>query len=220
MRKLFFVLTAAITLAACGDKGKVPSNIIQQDKMSKILFDMNLADVNSREQELGVIIHSDSVRDLTLKTDYLHILQIHNVSVEEFMESYRYYESHADKLREVYDTMLVVVKRERLLADSLEAKRQEALRKAEDDLRKKKVDSVKKIYGDKINADSIINKRADSIQQITFKKTADSLRAASLKDAIDKKKQLNQQKDSVNKRLRNLPLERGRGKYEPPVRVS
>lgn len=91
-------------LFACGDGDQVPRKYISKENMTAILVDMSIADAYSNEQQMTppYTPMNDSLRQERVKIYYKQILDLHKVSVKEFMESYRYYESHPDRLKEVF----------------------------------------------------------------------------------------------------------------------
>ncbi|SKA00835.1 protein of unknown function [Chitinophaga eiseniae] len=91
-------------MAACGDPGNVPKEYIQKNKMSKILVDMTLADAYGNEvSALTAGAVTDSVRQENVKIYYKQILDLHQVSVKDFMASYNWYESHPDRMKDVFE---------------------------------------------------------------------------------------------------------------------
>ncbi|RFS24552.1 DUF4296 domain-containing protein [Chitinophaga silvatica] len=96
------VALLGLLLFACGDGENVPRQYLSKKEMSGILRDMAIADAYSNEQMMSTFhTFSDSLRQNTLKVYYKQILDLHKVTVPEFMTSYRYYESHPDRLKEV-----------------------------------------------------------------------------------------------------------------------
>jgi hypothetical protein len=124
MRKTAGVLLFGL-LFACGQADRVPGDVLPKEKMRDILLDMNFADVYGREQ-MDTVRIADSVREQNVKKYYVQILQIHNVSREEFMHSYRYYEGHPDKLEEVYKAMQEVLQQKKAVIDAKERAKSEA----------------------------------------------------------------------------------------------
>lgn len=122
--------TAAVLLFgllfACGQADRVPGDVLPKEKMRDILLDMNFADVYGREQ-MDTVRIADSIREQNVKRYYVQILQIHGVTREEFMRSYRFYESHPDRLEEVYKAMQEVLARKKAVIDSLERAKIDAL---------------------------------------------------------------------------------------------
>jgi hypothetical protein len=104
MMKYTTLALLVLFLFACGDGDKVPRKYISKDEMTSILVDMSLADAYSNEQQVDLTFTpmSDSLRQQRVKIFYKQILDLHKVSVQEFMESYRYYESHPNRLKEVF----------------------------------------------------------------------------------------------------------------------
>lgn len=113
-----YILLALLFLCACGDSDSVPGNYISKEKMSGILVDMSIADAYSSEQQMEMtrILNSDSMRQQRVKIYYKQILDLHKVSVQEFMDSYRYYESHPDRLKDVFQLVQtdIAVRKQRL----------------------------------------------------------------------------------------------------------
>jgi len=105
MNNRFKALVAGFVflMAACGDPGNVPKEYIQKDKMSKILVDMTLADAYGNEVSALTTPLPDSVRLEKVKIYYKQILDLHHVSVKEFMTSYNWYESHPDRMKDVFE---------------------------------------------------------------------------------------------------------------------
>lgn len=103
---------------ACGNADKVPSNILSKEKMRDILLDMNMADAYSYDiSPMRGVPLPDSMRQIKVKEYYRQILDLHHISVKEFMFSYRYYESHANRLKEVYDMMQASIAQDRKILE-------------------------------------------------------------------------------------------------------
>jgi uncharacterized protein DUF4296 len=103
-----------ILAVGCASKDKVPSDIIPQDKMEKILWDMIQAD-----QYAALYLAKDSAR-INVKMETLKLYQqvftLHKVSRDEFRESFQYYLGRPDLTRPVFDSLLA--QGNRLRADS------------------------------------------------------------------------------------------------------
>ena len=109
MRKAIALFILFLCMA-CGQNGAVPRNIVSKEKMRDILLDMNLAESYGRnlsgdvsQRDTGRV--ADSLREIKVKVLYTQVLQLHGVTIEEFMKSYHYYENHADRMEEVYKMM-------------------------------------------------------------------------------------------------------------------
>ena len=103
MKNSFALALLVLFLFACGDGDKVPSKYLSKETMSSILEDMSIADAYGNEQQMQITFspNFDSVRQEKVKIYYKQILDLHKVTVKEFMESYKYYESHPSRLKEV-----------------------------------------------------------------------------------------------------------------------
>jgi len=121
IRKIVLTTILIIGAAACGQGDKVPDNVLSKEKMSAILLDMNLADAYSYDiAPIRGMPVPDSVRQDRIKLYYRQILDLHHISVKDFMSSYHYYEAHANRLKEVYDMMQAEVARQKSLAEGEE----------------------------------------------------------------------------------------------------
>lgn len=107
MMKSTTLALLVLFLFACGDGDKVPSRYLSKEKMSSILEEMSIADAYSNEQQMQLTYspNFDSLRQQKVKIYYKQILDLHKVSVQEFMDSYKFYESHPSRLKEVLQTV-------------------------------------------------------------------------------------------------------------------
>lgn len=121
------IILICFVAAACGQADKVPPNVLSKEKMRDVLLDMNIADAHSYDvSPLNGAPLPDSVRQLKVKEYYRQILDLHKLSPKEFMRSYRYYESHPDRLKEVYAMMMEAVAHQRNILDGEERRQQYA----------------------------------------------------------------------------------------------
>ncbi|WP_119078578.1 DUF4296 domain-containing protein [Chitinophaga alhagiae] len=121
LRKTVGVLLFSVLLA-CGQADRTPKGVLPPEKMRDILLDMNYAEVYGRDQGVDTVHIADSVREQHIKRYYVQILQLHNVTKDEFLNSYRFYELHSDRLEEIYKQMQAIVQRRREVMDSIERK--------------------------------------------------------------------------------------------------
>ena len=91
-----------LLLLSCSDSEKVPRSFIGKEKMGDILFDISLS-----EGHMEAFHFKDSAknRDSLLITDLEKVLSIHQVSKEQFLESYRFYLSHPAIYKAMADSM-------------------------------------------------------------------------------------------------------------------
>lgn len=104
MYRIVIVFLLLFTIA-CGQADKVPDGVLSKEDMRDVLIDMNIADVYSSESTDQGIPLPDSIRQNKVKVYYSQILQLHKLTPKEFSESYAFYESHPDRMKEVYDMM-------------------------------------------------------------------------------------------------------------------
>lgn len=183
MRKTALLLIICTAFAAaCGDAGKVPKGVLSKDQMKEILIDMNMADAYGRDiAVIDTVPLTDSVRELRVKTYYTQVLLLHKVTVKQFMDSYRFYETRPDLYEEVLKKMMEEVTVRKAYEDTLEVRRQRVISDSLNKVQKKIDDSLKAVK--KLPADSIAAKT---------KAMADSLAAARKRaglDSLSKKKQ-------------------------------
>lgn len=102
LRKSIFIVLLCIC-ASCSSNA--PNDVIPLNKMKGILIDMHLADTYS--SMLNDTIHVSGVKNKdSLALYYKSILQHHNVSVEAFNESVKWYKLNPKELDSVYAGMI------------------------------------------------------------------------------------------------------------------
>ena len=89
--------------AACGEGDRVPREYIDKEKMSNILVDMTIADAYSNEMSAETLRLPDSLRQEKVKVFYKQILDLHHITVKDFTTSYAWYESHPDRMKEMFE---------------------------------------------------------------------------------------------------------------------
>jgi len=103
MRTTLLIVCGCFLLPACKSKDRLPEHILPKEKMEAVLRDMMRADqfltdfVFSRDTSFNK--KAESVRL------YRKVLAIHQVSKEEFRESFSYYRSHPGLLKAVLDSI-------------------------------------------------------------------------------------------------------------------
>ncbi|MCS3802054.1 DUF4296 domain-containing protein [Niastella sp. OAS944] len=111
MNRLLLVCLSAIALCviSCTDKDKIPSGVLPKDKMEKVLWDMIQAE---RYRDTFV---RDSANDLKKETFklYAQVFEIHQISKDEFVKSYKFYMSRPDIARAMFDTLATRANRRR-----------------------------------------------------------------------------------------------------------
>ncbi len=107
MRKLCFIFL--LGLAACSNR-KVPSDIIQPEKMKPLIFDMMRADQ---------FVDSYVLTDTALKSKEQHIklyeqvFLIHKTNRDQFYKSLSYYQQHPKINKVLFDSLMSYSTRQR-----------------------------------------------------------------------------------------------------------
>jgi|KBSSwiS6_1023812.scaffolds.fasta_scaffold10710_3 hypothetical protein len=98
---IFFLL--ALFIFSCKQDNDVPKNIIQQDRMQELLWDMARADAFIA----GFAGKGDSSfnRIKETVTLYRQIFQLHNTDREKFNKSLEWYQQHPRVLKPILDTL-------------------------------------------------------------------------------------------------------------------
>lgn len=103
MSRLLLVCLSALVwcLISCTDKDKIPAGVLPKDKMQKVLWDVIQAE---RFRETFI---RDSSKDLKAETFklYAQVFEIHKVSKDEFVKSYKFYMSRPDIARDMFDSL-------------------------------------------------------------------------------------------------------------------
>jgi hypothetical protein len=97
------LLLLLMVLMGCASNDGVPGNIIPKDRMENILWDMIQADQFS-SQYLIKDSARINVKKETVKL-YAEVLKIHNISKEEFRNSFQYYLGRPDIEKKMLDTL-------------------------------------------------------------------------------------------------------------------
>lgn len=158
MMKYSCMICLVLMMAACGKRSGA---VIGQEEMKLVLWDMMRAD------EVAML---ESVKDTTPNnllqhavTRYEQVFAIHHIDKEQFYNSYKYYQEHPDKHKELMDSLTAYGNK---VKEQLEKKRQakvDSLQKAahiRDSIAAKK---------DTLSKDSAAGK-SDTLQKTTLKK--------------------------------------------------
>jgi uncharacterized protein DUF4296 len=143
MNRLLLVCLSAFVwcLISCTDKDKIPAGVLPKDKMQKVLWDVIQAE---RFRETFI---KDSSKDLKAETFklYAQVFEIHKVTKDEFVKSYKFYMSRPDIARDMFDS----------LATQANRRREEMYKPKPLDTAQAKLDSAKlKLDSSKVKPDS------------------------------------------------------------------
>ncbi len=104
MRTLKLIVPLLLLLAACQrSRDRIPRRMIQPDKMQAIMWDMMRAD----QFLADFILNKDSTLDKKTESTRLYhqILALHKVSIEDFRESFSFYQSHPVLMKSIMDSI-------------------------------------------------------------------------------------------------------------------
>lgn len=97
-------LALLFLITGCTDKDETPSGILPREEMGNILWDMVQAD-----QYADIAVMKDTARTNkkieTLKL-YDMVLRMHNVSRDQFKQSFQFYKDRPDLTRPMFDSLL------------------------------------------------------------------------------------------------------------------
>ena len=104
MRFFMTILLAVIFITACTDKKSIPSGVLPQPRMEKVLWDMIVADRYATQ----FIMRDTTKKDITQETFrlYSQVFAINDITREEFVKSYKFYMTRPDLSKVIFDTIL------------------------------------------------------------------------------------------------------------------
>ncbi|MGH2554027.1 MAG: DUF4296 domain-containing protein [Chitinophagaceae bacterium] len=92
-----------LSLTGCNKKNKIPGNIIPPKKMEAVLWDMMRADYFLTDYILQKDLSQDKKTE-SIKL-YRQVFSLHNISKEQFTESFSYYQSHPAIFKNIMDSL-------------------------------------------------------------------------------------------------------------------
>jgi len=110
MRRIFISL---ILFTACNSK-KLPSDVIEPERMKLIVWDVLRADEYAADQ-----FHSDSSKSMRkhLSADYANVFAVHKINSNTFYNSYKYYRAHPFLHKILMDSVYAYGTRQRAKLD-------------------------------------------------------------------------------------------------------
>ena len=96
------LMTCLLFVTACGQKTKVPDNVLPVPKMTDVLWDLMLADELVAN---NFPLDSGTIRFDTSMILYGQIAQAHRTSQQQFKQSLDYYKTRPDLLKVILDTL-------------------------------------------------------------------------------------------------------------------
>jgi hypothetical protein len=105
------VLCLILFLFACTDNNKVPKDILPQDKMQKLMWDMVRAD---RFANQFIIPKADSLKkDSAVFAFYNQVFQLNGITDQEFLKSYKFYLGRPDLMKIMFDSIAAQAERKK-----------------------------------------------------------------------------------------------------------
>jgi hypothetical protein len=103
MRTLALIIVSFSIFVSCGRKDEIPSGIIAQDKMQAILWDMMRAD----QFLADYVLNRDSSKKKETESlkYYAKIFALHQVSKEDFEESFSFYRARPALMKTMMDSI-------------------------------------------------------------------------------------------------------------------
>jgi hypothetical protein len=104
MRTGIYLLCILLVMGiSCKDSTKIPSDIIPKDKMENLMWDMMLADRYSAQ----FLLKDSATKDVKLETMKLYeqVFQLHKISHDKFVKSYKYYLNRPDLSKVMFDSL-------------------------------------------------------------------------------------------------------------------
>lgn len=100
------ILIFFFIISGCRNKNSIPKNVLRQEKMQAVMWDMIRADqflanfVFSRDTAYNKVAESYKL--------YNEIFSIHQVTEEEFRRSYEYYSTRPQLMKTLMDSVVVI----------------------------------------------------------------------------------------------------------------
>lgn len=91
-----------VILNSCSRSSRIPPDLLDQDRMSALLFDISMAEGHV---ENAYFRDSAKSRDSILKIELDRVLLIHGVSQQVFLDSYRFYKSKPHLYKVMVDSL-------------------------------------------------------------------------------------------------------------------
>ena len=102
-----------LAFAGCSEQASIPDEIIQPPEVVDILTDVCKVEARyQRRLTIGTINNLDLVAH-----NYQVVFENHQITMEEFTESYSYYSNTPELLQEIYDSVIVQLTQEQALLE-------------------------------------------------------------------------------------------------------
>ncbi len=128
MKKLFFLFLVAFSLFACTQKDDRPSNILDKEKMTAVLVDVELLEAVVKQKLLDRKYPKQN-----MPIYYRQVMEKNGITYQQFRNSFDWWENHPQEFHDIY---VEVNKRLEKMKEEIPEEKKEA-DKAETKLKKK-----------------------------------------------------------------------------------
>lgn len=97
------LLIGCLLLAGCGNKAKIPDDVIPRKEMESVLWDMILADRYAAQYIMKDSAKLDTKKE-TFKV-YDQVFQVHKITRDQFIKSYKFYLGRPDISKVMFDSL-------------------------------------------------------------------------------------------------------------------
>jgi len=101
IKKIFFLFCVLVTIISCSIFKKERKDIIEQDKMANLMYDVLLAESYA---ESYLMKDTTLSKDSILKAEMDKVLKVYGITAKVFSESYLYYKKHPVQLETIMDS--------------------------------------------------------------------------------------------------------------------
>lgn len=112
MKCIAIMLIGIVFFTSCGNKNKIPSQVLPPNKMEAVLWDVIKAEAFTTQ-----FIKKDSTKKPEIENYKLQqkIFALHHISEKDFYTSYDYYKKNSSLLKNILDSMGVHAQEEKHL---------------------------------------------------------------------------------------------------------
>lgn len=100
MRILLIALAVLAGISSCSNR-KVPSDVLEPEKMKEVLWDM----LRAGEMLNGYILYRDTMINPVMESQrwYAKVYELHGITKEQFIRSYNFYRENPDFAKPIFD---------------------------------------------------------------------------------------------------------------------
>jgi len=101
MTRFIYPVLFVCVMSACSSSDSIPNGVLAPEKMKIVMFDV------LRAQELANLKYGWDTTTMNTNMPVMlqQVFDIHKISKDDFYTSFRYYEAHPDKNKELFDSL-------------------------------------------------------------------------------------------------------------------